>query len=219
MKFFIDTANVEEIKQANDIGVIDGVTTNPSLISKENREPNALLKEICSIVKGPVSGEVVALDTAGMVKEGKALAKIAKNLVVKIPMTVEGLKAVKRLTAEGIRTNVTLVFSATQALLAAKAGASFVSPFVGRLDDISTDGLALVEDILIIYENYDIPTEVIVASVRHPMHVVESAKMGAHIATIPFKVIEQLSRHPLTDKGIDAFLKDWQKVPTGKAGK
>jgi len=213
MKFFIDTANVDEIRKAAEVGVIDGVTTNPSLIAKEKREPTALLKEICSIVKGPVSAEVVATDAAGMVKEGKALAKIAKNIVIKIPMTVEGLKAVKKLSAAKIKTNVTLCFSATQALLAAKAGASFISPFVGRLDDISTDGMDLIDDILTIYDNYLFDTEVLVASIRNPIHVLESARMGAHVATIPYKVIEQLAKHPLTDIGLEKFLADWEKVP------
>jgi transaldolase len=219
MKFFIDTANVADIRKAAEVGVIDGVTTNPSLMAKEGREPNALLKEICSIVKGPVSAEVVSLEAAGMIKEGKALAKIAKNIVVKIPMTVEGLKAVKKLSAAKIQTNVTLVFSPMQALLAAKAGATFVSPFIGRLDDISHDGLDLIEDILTIYDNYLFDTEIIVASIRNPIHVLESARLGAHIATIPYKVIEQLSKHPLTDSGLAQFLADWEKVPKKAAAK
>jgi len=217
MKFFIDTANVDEIRAANELGVLDGVTTNPSLIAKEKREPIKLLKEICAIVKGPVSAEVVSTDAPGMLKEARKLAKLAKNIVVKIPMTVEGLKATKQLTAEDIKTNVTLVFSATQALLAAKAGATYVSPFVGRLDDISSDGMSLIEDIMIIFDNYMIDTEVLVASIRHSMHVVEAARMGAHISTIPFSVIEKLSKHPLTDIGLEKFLKDWEKVP--KQGK
>jgi transaldolase len=221
MKFFIDTANIAEIKAANDLGVLDGVTTNPTLISRENSEPVKLWKEICSIVKGPVNAEVVSLDTAAMVREARGLAKIAKNIVVKIPMTVDGLKAVKKLSSEGIKTNVTLVFSPTQALLAAKAGAAYVSPFIGRLDDISTDGMQLIEDVMTIFDNYMISTEVIVASIRHSMHVVEAAKLGAHIATIPYKVIEKLSKHPLTDKGLKSFLDDWKKVEAlmSKGGK
>ncbi|WP_333654894.1 fructose-6-phosphate aldolase [Dissulfurispira sp.] len=212
MKFFIDTANVEEIKKAWELGVIDGVTTNPSLISKEKREPIGLLKEICSIVDGPISAETVSLKADEMVKEAEELAKIHENIVVKIPMTEDGLRAVKRLSAEGIKTNVTLIFSASQALLAAKAGATYVSPFVGRLDDISHIGMDLVADIQDIYENYFFDTEVIVASIRNPLHVVEAAKMGADIATIPYSVISQLARHPLTDIGIEKFLKDWEKV-------
>jgi transaldolase len=213
MKFFIDTANITEIKEAWEIGVIDGVTTNPSLISKEKREPIKLLKEICAIVDGPVSAEVVSLDAGGMVKEAKNLAKIHKNIVVKIPMTTEGLKATKKLTGLKIKTNVTLVFSANQALLAAKAGATYVSPFVGRVDDISSYGMELVSQILEIYDNYGFETEIIVASIRNPVHVLDAARMGAHVATIPFKVIEQLSKHPLTDIGIRNFLSDWEKVP------
>ena len=213
MKFFIDTANIKEIKEAWDIGVIDGVTTNPSLISKEKREPVKLIREICGIVDGPVNAEVVSLDAEGMVKEAKKLVKIHENLVVKIPMTVDGLKAVKKLSALKIRTNVTLIFSPNQALLAAKAGASFVSPFVGRLDDISHYGMELVSQIMEIYDNYGYTTEVIVASIRNPLHVLDAARMGAHVATIPFKVIEQLSKHPLTDIGIKNFLADWEKVP------
>ncbi|MDA8171273.1 MAG: fructose-6-phosphate aldolase [Nitrospiraceae bacterium] len=221
MKIFIDTANLAEIKEAVRMGVVDGVTTNPSLISKENREPFDLLAEICRAAKGPVSAEAVSPDAEGMVKEAKKLSGIAKNIVVKIPMTEEGLKAVKKLSAMGIKTNVTLVFSPTQALLAAKAGANYVSPFVGRLDDISQSGMELISDIMIIFENYMFKTEVIVASIRHPMHVVEAARLGAHVATIPFAVIKQLAKHPLTDAGIEKFLKDWQKVPKtikGKAG-
>ncbi len=213
MKFFIDTANVEEIRKAWEIGVIDGVTTNPSLIAKEGREPVELLRSICSIVNGPVSAEVVGLTADEMVREAGALAGIHKNIVIKIPMIEEGLKAVKRLSAKGIKTNVTLIFSSMQALLAAKAGASFVSPFVGRLDDISHRGMDLVADIIDIYENYLFETEVIVASIRNPLHVVDAAKIGAHIATIPYSVIRQLIRHPLTDAGIEKFLKDWEKVP------
>jgi transaldolase len=213
MKFFIDTANIEEIRKAWDLGVIDGVTTNPSLISKEGKDPIKLLREICAIVNGPVSAEAVTMTADEMVKEAKSLSKIHKNIVVKIPMIEEGLKAVKKLSAMGIRTNVTLVFSSSQALLAAKAGATFVSPFVGRLDDISHVGMDIVGDILDIYENYMFSTEVIVASIRNPLHVVDAARMGAHIATIPYSVIIQLLKHPLTDIGIAKFLKDWEKVP------
>lgn len=213
MKFFIDTANTKEIKEAWELGVIDGVTTNPSLISKEKKEPIKLLREICEIVDGPVSAEVVSLDADGMVKEAKKLAKIHKNIVVKVPMTKDGLKATKVLSKLKIKTNVTLVFSPNQALLAAKAGATFVSPFVGRLDDITHYGMELVSQILEIYDNYAFDTEVIVASIRNPLHVLDAALMGAHIATIPFSVIDQLSKHPLTDIGIEKFLKDWEKVP------
>jgi transaldolase len=213
MKFFIDTANIEEIKKAWDLGVIDGVTTNPSLISKEGIEPVTLLKEICSIVNGPVSAEAVSMTADEMVKEAETLSRIHENIVVKIPMIEEGLRAVKRLSGMGIKTNMTLIFSPSQALLAAKAGATYVSPFVGRLDDISHTGMGIVSEIIEIYENYLFDTEVIVASVRNPLHVVEAAKMGAHIATIPYSVIIQLIRHPLTDIGIERFLKDWEKVP------
>jgi transaldolase len=213
MKFFIDTANIEEIKTAESWGLLDGVTTNPSLVAREKRKFNDIVSEICSIVDGPVSAEAVSLDAKGMIEEGRALSKIHKNIVVKIPMTLEGMKAVKKLTSEGIKTNVTLVFSPLQALMAAKAGASYVSPFVGRLDDIAQPGMEAVSDILDIFANYGFTTEVIVASVRNPIHVLDSALLGAHIATVPFKVLEQFSRHPLTDKGIDTFLKDWEKVP------
>ncbi|NQS71361.1 MAG: fructose-6-phosphate aldolase [Desulfobulbaceae bacterium] len=211
MKFFIDTANVDEIKKALALGMVDGVTTNPSLVAKESRPFTEILKEICSLVEGPVSAEVVSLDAAGMIEEARELVKIADNIVIKIPMIEEGLKAVKQLTSEGIKTNVTLVFSATQALLAAKAGASFVSPFVGRLDDIATNGMELIADIMTIFRNYGFTTEVIVASVRNPMHVVDSARIGADIATIPYKVIAQLAKHPLTDIGMQQFLADWEK--------
>lgn len=213
MKFFIDTANIQEIKKANEWGLVDGVTTNPSLVSKEGRDFKDLIKEICSIVDGPISAEAISLEADGMIKEARELIKIHKNIVVKIPMTLEGLKAVKVVAKEGIKTNVTLVFSPTQALMAAKAGATYASPFVGRLDDISQNGMDLIDQIMTIYENYDFPTEVIVASIRHPLHVVDAALTGAHVATIPFKVIEQLSKHPLTDIGIDRFMKDWEKVP------
>lgn len=211
MKFFIDTANVDEIKKALALGMVDGVTTNPSLVAKESRTFTEILKEICSLVEGPVSAEVVSLNAAGMIEEARELVKIADNIVIKIPMIEEGLKAVKQLTSEGIKTNVTLVFSATQALLAAKAGASFVSPFVGRLDDIATNGMELIADIMTIFRNYGFITEVIVASVRNPMHVVDSARIGADIATIPYKVIAQLAKHPLTDIGMQQFLADWEK--------
>jgi len=212
MKFFIDTANIEEIKQADALGMVDGVTTNPSLVSKEGREFNGLIREICDLIEGPVNAEVVSVEADGMVKEAKDLAKIADNIVVKIPMIEEGLKAVRILAAEGIPTNVTLCFSPLQALLAAKAGAAYISPFVGRLDDISHQGMDLVEDIVTIYDNYGFDTEVIVASVRNPLHVLDAALMGADIATIPFKVIRQLAKHPLTDIGLEKFLADWKKL-------
>ncbi|MCL1980153.1 MAG: fructose-6-phosphate aldolase [Proteobacteria bacterium] len=211
MKFFIDTANIEEIKKGLELGMVDGVTTNPSLVAKEPRPFVEILKEICSLVEGPVSAEVISLDADGMVAEAKELVKIADNIVIKIPMIEEGLKAVKRLTAAGIKTNVTLVFSTAQALLAAKAGATYISPFVGRLDDIAVNGLEVIADIMTILRNYGLATEVIVASVRHPMHVVESALLGADIATIPYKVIAQLAKHPLTDIGMQQFLADWEK--------
>jgi len=211
MKFFIDTANIEEIKKAVALGMVDGVTTNPSLIAKENRPFEDLLLEICDLVDGPVNGEVISLDAEGMVEEGRKLAAYHANIVVKIPMTTEGLKAVKILSSENIKTNVTLIFSSTQALMAAKAGASYVSPFVGRLDDISQVGMDLVNDIMNIYGNYGYETEVIVASIRNPVHVVEAALIGADIATIPFKVIDQLAKHPLTDIGMEKFLADWEK--------
>ncbi len=211
MKFFIDTANIDEIKKGVEMGMVDGVTTNPSLVSKEQRPFNDILKDICAIVDGPVSAEVVSLEADGMVAEARELVKISDNIVVKVPMIEEGLKAVKRLAAEDIKTNVTLIFSSTQALLAAKAGATYVSPFVGRIDDLSLNGLELVADIMSIYRNYGYATEVIVASVRSPMHVSESALIGADIATIPYKVIAQLAKHPLTDIGMEQFLSDWEK--------
>jgi len=211
VKFFIDTANTDEIKQAVEMGMVDGVTTNPSLIAKEGRDFHEVLKEICTIVDGPISAEVVSLESEGMLKEGRELAKINDNIVIKVPMITEGLKAVKTFADEGIKTNVTLVFSASQALLAAKAGASFISPFVGRLDDISLEGMDLIGDIMTILDNYGFTSEVIVASIRSPMHVVDSALIGADIATIPFKVITQLAKHPLTDIGIENFLADWKK--------
>jgi transaldolase len=213
MKFFIDTADIGEIKSAMEMGMVDGVTTNPTLISKTGRPFMEVAKEIVELVPGPVSLEVVSLDTRGMVDEARKLAKLGKNVVIKIPMTVEGLKAVKILSEEGIKTNVTLVFSPLQAILAAKAGATYVSPFVGRLDDIGHNGMKLVEQIVKIYKNYNFKTEVIVASIRHPQHVLQSALIGADIATIPYKVIKQLAKHPLTDVGLERFLEDWAKVP------
>ncbi len=213
MKIFLDTANVEHIREAASWGIIDGVTTNPSLIAKEGRDFKEVVKEICEIVDGPISAEVISLDADGMVNEARELSKIHKNIVIKIPMTVEGLKAVKRLSSEGIQTNVTLVFSPNQALLAMKAGATYVSPFVGRLDDIGHDGMDLVAQIMDIIDNYGFETEVIVASVRHPRHVIEAALLGAHIATVPFAVLEKMVKHPKTDEGIERFLKDWEKVP------
>jgi len=211
MKFFIDTANIDEINKGLELGMVDGVTTNPSLISKEQRPFKDILADICALVDGPISAEVISLDADGMVTEGRELAAIHKNIVIKIPMTEDGLKAVKRLSAENIKTNVTLIFSSTQALLAAKAGATYVSPFVGRIDDISLDGMELVGDIMTIFSNYSLPTEVIVASVRSPQHVAQSALIGADIATIPYKVIAQLAKHPLTDIGMEKFLADWEK--------
>jgi transaldolase len=212
MKFFIDTANVEEIKKAIALGVADGVTTNPTLIAREAGKPEEIYSAICSLIDGPVCAEVISLDSAGIIREGRELAKIAKNIVIKIPVTKEGLIAVKVLEGEGIRTLVTLIFSPLQALLAAKAGASFVCPFVGRLDDTGQVGMELIEQILSIFANYEFQTEVIVASIRNPLHVLDAATMGAHIATIPLKVIEQLVKHPLTDVGIQLFLKDWESV-------
>ncbi len=212
MKFFIDTANLDEIRQAASIGILDGVTTNPTLLSREKGDPEEILRKICELVNGPISAEVVSLDAEGMVREGRKLAKLHKNIVVKIPMCAEGLKAVKILTAEKIRVNVTLIFTPVQALLAARAGAAYVSPFVGRLDDIGAAGMDIISQIAQIFGNYDIKTEIIVASIRNPVHVLDSALLGADIATIPFKVIEQLTKHPLTDKGIENFLKDWEKV-------
>ncbi|MBQ8997401.1 MAG: fructose-6-phosphate aldolase [Clostridium sp.] len=210
MRFFIDTANIEEIKEANDLGVICGVTTNPSLIAKEGRDFIQVVKEITEIVDGPISAEVISLDHEGMVKEAEKLSQIHKNIVIKLPMTVEGLKATKILSSRGIKTNVTLIFSSTQALLAARAGATYVSPFVGRLDDIGQNGLDLIEEIVDIFKVNNIETQVIVASVRNPIHVSQAALMGADIATVPYKVIAQMTKHPLTDKGIENFLKDWE---------
>jgi transaldolase len=215
MKIFIDTANVNEIKVAHSWGVIDGVTTNPSLIAKEGRDFKEVVKEICSIVDGPISAEVISLNAEGMLQEARELIKIHPNVVIKVPLTAEGLKATKQLTAEGTKTNLTLIFSANQALLAAKAGATYVSPFVGRLDDISHNGMELVREIVTVFKNYGFKTEVIVASVRHPLHAKEAALCGAHIATIPFKVLEQMMKHSLTDNGIKKFLEDWEKVKKG----
>ena len=214
MKFFVDTANIEEIRKANDMGIICGVTTNPSLIAKEGRDFKQVIAEIASIVDGPISGEVKATttDAEGMIREGREIAAIHPNMVVKIPMTTEGLKAVKVLTAEGIKTNVTLVFSAAQALLAARAGAAYVSPFLGRLDDISMPGIDLIEDIMEIFTIHDIETEIIAASIRNPIHVIDCAKAGADIATVPYKVLEQMTKHPLTDQGIAKFQDDYRTV-------
>ena len=210
MKFFLDTANVKEIQEAASLGLLDGVTTNPSLVAKEGRVFKEVLIEICNIVDGPISAEVVSLEADAMVKEGKVLAKIHKNIVVKVPLIAEGLKATKRLAAEGIKVNVTLCFSPTQALLAAKAGAWCVSPFIGRLDDISSNGMELIRQILTIYRNYDYKTQVLVASVRHPQHVVEAALAGGHICTMPFSIFQQMVKHPLTDSGLKKFLADWE---------
>jgi len=212
MKFFIDTANINEIKEAAALGILDGVTTNPSLVSKEGKDFRKLLDEILKIVDGPVSAEVISTDYEGIVKEGRDLSKIHKNIVVKVPLIKEGLKAVKTLTGEGIKVNVTLCFSPNQALLAAKAGATYISPFVGRLDDISTSGMDLISQIVQIYRNYDYKTEVLVASVRHPLHVVEAALIGADVCTIPFDVIKKMFNHPLTDVGLEKFLSDWKKL-------
>lgn len=209
MKLFLDTANVEHIKEANEMGVICGVTTNPSLIAKEGRDFNEVIKEITEIVDGPISGEVVSEDAEGMIKEGREIAAIHKNMIVKIPMTVEGLKAVKVLAREGIKTNVTLIFSANQALLAANAGATYVSPFLGRVDDISMDGMELVRTIAEIFEVHGINTEIIAASVRYPIHVIEAARAGAHIATVPYALVMQMVKHPLTDAGLEKFKADW----------
>ena len=213
MKLFIDTANINEIKEANSLGIIDGVTTNPTLIAREGRDFISVVKEICGIVDGPISAEVVSLKSPEMVAEARSLARIHKNVVIKIPVIPEGLKATKILSQEGVKTNLTLCFSAMQALLAAKAGATYISPFIGRLDDISATGMDLIRDIKTIFVNYGLKTEIIVASVRHPLHVLEAAKIGADIATVPYNVLMALIKHPLTDIGIDRFLKDWQNVP------
>ena len=216
MKFFIDTANVDEIREAASYGIVDGVTTNPTLLAREikrtGKKPNEILKEICKIVDGPVTAEATSLDATSIIKEGKELSKIAKNICIKVPMGKEGIKAIRGLASEGIMTNATLVFSSNQALLAAKAGATFVSPFVGRLDDIGHSGMDVAEEIITIFENYDIETEVIVASIRHPLHVRDAALIGADVATIPFNVMEKLFEHPLTDVGIQRFLKDWKEA-------
>jgi transaldolase len=212
MKFFLDTANIKEIAQAHEMGVLDGVTTNPTLLAKEGRDPVQVLKEICQIIDGPVNAEVISTDSEGMIKEARRWAELSDNIVVKIPMTREGMKAVRALSEEGIPTNVTLIFSPSQALIAAKAGADYVSPFVGRLDDRSEEGMELVSKIIQIFDNYGFETEVIVASIRHPMHVVEAALMGADIATMPYAVFEKLFEHPLTDIGLAQFLKDWEKL-------
>lgn len=211
MKFFIDSGDTAEIKQANDMGIIDGVTTNPSLVAKTGKNFEALIKEICAIVDGPISAEVTALDAPGMISEGKKLAEIHKNVVVKVPLTEAGLVATKAFSKQGIHTNVTLCFSANQALLAAKAGATFISPFIGRLDDVSFNGMELIRDIKTIYDNYKFKTEILAASIRHPVHVLEAAKIGAHVATCPLKTLQQLVKHPLTDNGLKQFLADWEK--------
>lgn len=213
MRFFIDTANIDEIREANDWGVVAGVTTNPSLVAKEGRDFHQVIREIAAIVEGPISAEVISLEADGMVSEGLVLAKIHPNVVIKLPMTKEGLKACKRLTAEGIKTNLTLIFSPNQALLCAAAGATYVSPFVGRLDDISHDGMQLVADIAEIFEYHGIGCEIIAASIRHPMHVIDAAKAGADIATVPLKVLEQMLKHPLTEDGIKKFMADWAAAP------
>ncbi len=213
MKFFIDTADVNEIREAESLGILDGVTTNPTLISKTGRAFKETIEEICTIVKGPVSAEVVSTDTEGIIKEGRELAKIADNIVVKVPLIKDGLKAVKALTSEGIKVNVTLCFSSNQALLAAKAGGTYISPFVGRLDDKGHTGMDIIDEIRTIYDNYDFDTEIIVASIRNPLHVRDAALMGADIATIPFAVFNNIVKHPLTDTGLKSFLADWEKVP------
>ena len=216
MKFFIDTASVSEIREAAALGLLDGVTTNPSLLSKEKGDPVEILREITKIVDGPVSAEVTALDHDGMITEAMELRKIAENIVIKVPMTLDGLRALRTLSSQGIATNCTLIFNATQALMAAKAGASFASPFVGRLDDIGSDGMQLIDQICTIYRNYDYETELLVASVRHPIHVVQAAQLGADVVTMPPKVIQQLAAHPLTDSGLERFLADWEKVKNRK---
>jgi transaldolase len=219
MKFFLDTGNIDEIRQAVAWGQVDGVTTNPSLVAKEGRDFKQLVNEICGLVNGPVSAEVISLDFEGMMKEAHEYAQWAPNVVIKLPMTEAGMQACKALSSEGIKTNVTLIFSANQALLAARAGATYVSPFVGRLDDIGQDGMVLIEEILEIFAQYDFDTQVLVASVRHPIHVTQAARMGAHVATMPFKVLQQMFKHPLTDKGIQGFLADWEKAKAAMAAK
>ncbi len=212
MKFFLDTANIEEIRDAAEYGLIDGVTTNPSLVAKEGRDFKDILRDIAKIVDGPISAEVVSIDCAGMLREAHDLAKVHKNIVVKIPMIKEGMKALKQLSSEGVHTNVTLVFSPNQALVAARLGATYVSPFVGRLDDVSEAGMELIGDLVQIFQNYSFPTQILVASCRHPVHIKQAALFGAHVATMPYKVLEQLLKHPLTDVGLERFLKDWEKV-------
>ncbi len=216
MQFFLDTASIEEIREAASWGILDGITTNPSLVSKEKKSFSDLIAEICSIVDGPVSAEVVSILAEEMIVEGRKLSKIHRNVVVKIPLIVEGLKAVCQLTRENIKTNVTLCFSATQALLAAKAGAAYISPFIGRLDDISHEGMDIIRDIRIIYDNYKYPTKILTASARHPLHVLEAAKLGSDVITMPFKVLQQLVKHPLTDMGLEKFLADWKSSSQGK---
>jgi len=216
MKIFIDTANLDQIKEVNSWGILDGVTTNPTLVAKEGCDFETRVRDICQVVDGPISAEAISMEAEGMIKEARQLSKIHKNIIVKIPMTAEGLKAVKVLSKEGIKTNVTLVFSPNQALFAAKAGATYVSPFVGRLDDISHDGMAIVRDIVTIFRNYGFKTQVIAASMRHPVHVTEAALAGAHVATIPYDVLKKMLKHNLTDEGIQKFLKDWEKVPKKK---
>jgi transaldolase len=216
MKIFIDTANLDQIKEVNSWGILDGVTTNPTLVAKEGCDFETRVRDICQIVDGPISAEAISMEAEGMIKEARQLSKIHENIIVKIPMTAEGLKAVRVLSKEGIKTNVTLVFSPNQALLAAKAGATYVSPFVGRLDDISHDGMAIVRDIVTIFRNYGFKTQVIAASMRHPVHVTEAALAGAHVATIPYDVLKKMLKHNLTDEGIQKFLKDWEKVPKKK---
>ena len=217
MKFFVDTADVKEIRELHDLGLLDGVTTNPSLMAKESGDPRQILKQICALVKGPVSAEVVATDAAGMIREGRDLAAIDEHIVVKVPFTKDGVKACKTLASEGLRVNVTLIFSATQAWLAAKVGAAYVSPFVGRLDDVGTTGMNLVREIVDIFDNFEYSTEVLVASVRNPIHIVEAARMGADVVTVPSAVIEQSFKHPLTDIGLAKFLQDWEKAQAAAA--
>jgi transaldolase len=217
MKFFVDTGNLKEIEALVPLGIVDGVTTNPSLMAKEGGDPRQILKKICDLVQGPVSGEVVATDYEGMVREGRDLASISEHVVVKVPFTQNGVRACKTLADEGLRVNVTLCFSPTQAIVAAKVGASYISPFVGRLDDIATPGMELIEQIVQIYDNYDYTTEVLVASVRSPMHIVEAARLGADVCTCPAKVLEQMFHHPLTDAGLERFLKDWEKAQAAAA--
>ena len=219
MKIFLDTASLQEIKDGAELGVVDGVTTNPSLLAKESGDPEAILREICGIVDGPISAEVVATDAPGMIREGRHWAAVHENIVVKIPCTLEGLKATKALSKDGHRVNMTLIFTPTQALLCAKAGARYVSPFVGRLDDISTDGMALIQDLVEIFQNYDYDCEILAASLRHPMHVVQAAKLGAHVGTMPYGVLTSLMKHPLTDSGLQRFLADWEKAEKERAAR